>query len=86
MLLVELAGNQRLRALVNTFWDQAHRARMATLRLRPKPVESNRDHAAVVEAIVRQDPEAARRIHRAHRQRAGRMLVDLLNSLGIRQL
>lgn len=86
LLLVDFSGNRRLRALVGTFWDQAHRARMATLRLRPRPTASNADHAAVVDAIARRDPEAARRIHHEHRLRSGRMLVELLERYGINQL
>lgn len=85
-LLVEYSGNERLRTWVNTCRDQAHRARMATLRLRPKPVASNEDHAAVVAAIEQRDGEAARRIHHQHRVRAGAMLVDLLELHGITQL
>ena len=86
MLLVDYCGNARLRALVGTFWDQSHRARMATLKLRPKPVDSNKDHAAVVEAITRGDAEAAREIHRQHRIRAGQILVSLLKEHGLTQL
>jgi len=85
-LLVEYCGNERLRAMVRTCWDQAHRVRIATLRMRPKPLDSNKEHAEVVDAIARGDADAARRIHRNHRVRAGRMLVDLLNTHGIRQL
>ena len=60
------------------FRDQAHRARMQTLNLRPKPLQSNRDHAAVVTAIRNRDGAAAFEIHRRHRQEAGRMLLKLL--------
>ena len=42
--LVELCGNRLLAATVYNFWDRAHRARMFTLRLRPKPVHSTREH------------------------------------------
>ena len=82
--LVELSGNRRIVAVVNMFWDQAHRARMATLRIRPKPVNSNKDHAAVVAAIRRGDADAAHRIHRQHRMRAMQMLADLLERLGLK--
>jgi DNA-binding GntR family transcriptional regulator len=64
------------------FRDQAHRARMQTLRLRPKPVESNRDHAAVVDAIRKRDGDTAATIHRRHRQKAGAMLLRLLARCG----
>ena len=86
LLLVELCGNERLRSLVGTFWDQAHRARLITLGLRPKPTASNRDHAAVVDAIFRGDAEAARRLHRQHRVRSGELLVDLLTKHGLKQV
>jgi len=85
-LLVEYSGNERLRAMVRTCWDQAHRVRMATLSLRPKPTDSNKEHAEVVDAIARRDADAARRIHRNHRVRAGRMLVEILATHGIRHL
>lgn len=76
--LVEMSGNQRLIAMVDAIRDQSHRARMATLRLRPKPSLSNDEHAAVIAAIRRRDGETAHRLHRAHRQRAARLLLDLV--------
>lgn len=76
--LVESCGNARLRSLIFQFWDQSHRVRMATLRLRPKPVDSNRDHLALVEAIANRDCERARAIHRQHRRRHGEILAGLL--------
>jgi DNA-binding GntR family transcriptional regulator len=81
-LLVEFSGNSRLSQIVGMFRDQAHRLRMQTLRLRPKPTASNRDHAAVVEAIRKRDGEAAAAIHRRHRQQAGAMLLKLLAQYG----
>jgi DNA-binding GntR family transcriptional regulator len=85
-LLVDLCGNSRLKQIVATVRDQAHRARMQTLKLRPKPVDSNRDHAAVVEAIRKRDGERAAAIHRRHRQQAGAMLLSLLAKRGIEGL
>lgn len=76
--LLDGCCNHRLRELVYQFWDQTYRVRMLTLRLRPKPVASNRDHLALVEAIERRDPEEAARVHREHRIRAGKMLVGIL--------
>jgi DNA-binding GntR family transcriptional regulator len=86
LLLVEYCDNERLRALVSGYWDQSHRVRLVTLGLRPKPVDSNKDHAAVVDAIARGDAVAARRLHRQHRVRSGEMLVNLLKSHGLTQL
>lgn len=84
--LVELAGNQRLLGMVEAIRDQSHRARMVTLRLRPKPSLSNDEHAAVIAAIRRRDPDTAHRLHRAHRQRAARLLLDLVEHHGLDQL
>jgi len=85
-LLVELTNNQRLIAMVETLWDQVHRARMITLKLRPKPCQSNFDHRAVVDAIIDRDSTAAFQTHRDHRARSGKILVKLLEELGLNQL
>lgn len=84
--LVELCGNSRLKAVVGTFSDQVHRARMQTLVQRPRPVDSNRDHAAVVSAIKQGDGNQAYAIHRRHREQAGAMLLKLLERLGLQAL
>ena len=86
MLLVELGNNNRIRQLVQTYFDQAHRVRMLTLKLRPKPVDSNKDHRAVVEMIEKGNAEEARRIHYEHREKAGELLLSLLESYGFTQL
>lgn len=85
-LLIDLAGNARLKATVGHLWDQAHRARMATLRLRPRPDASNREHRALVEAIAQGDADRARHIHEEHRRNAGRLLVSILEDMGGSQL
>jgi DNA-binding GntR family transcriptional regulator len=85
-LLVEAAGNSRLTELVQTYVGQSHRVRMLTLRLRPKPVMSNRDHEAVVDAVAAHDARRARELHFAHREQSGRMLVELLASHGLTRL
>ena len=85
-LLLDLCGNQLLKQMVLRTWDRAHRARMVTLRLRPKPVNSTREHRALVKAIRQGDPAAAREVQRAHRERAGTELLDLLQRLGLQRL
>ncbi|TVO77886.1 MAG: GntR family transcriptional regulator [Sedimenticola selenatireducens] len=85
-LLVSLSGNERLAALVDTYYDQSHRFRMLTLRLRPKPVNSNKDHRETLEAIIRGDADAARQTHRKHREQSGKMMVELLKGHGLNQL
>lgn len=58
--LVDLAGNRQLQATVLNYWDRAHRARMFTLRLRPKPVSSTQEHMLMVERLRAGDPEGPR--------------------------
>lgn len=84
--LLDLGGNERLKAVVLNFWDRAHRVRILTLKMRPKPTRSTREHADLVDALRRGDAAAARSIHHAHRERAGRELLDLLHRLGLNQL
>ena len=67
-------------------FDQAHRARMATLHLRPWPRQSNKDHRALVRAILRGDARRAREIHSRHRRRAMAMLLALLKRHDLREL
>jgi DNA-binding GntR family transcriptional regulator len=82
-LLIELCGNQHLAEVARNFLDKAHRFRLLTLPLRPKPVYSNVNHAAVVEAVRRNDPQTAQDIHRAHKRRWARELSDLLERLDL---
>lgn len=84
--LVESCGNRRLADLIKTVWDQAHRARMATLTLRPPPAQSTREHRAIVRAILAGDAEKAGAIYRAHRKRAGAELLKIIARHQLRHL
>lgn len=75
--LLELAGNELLAEAVMKHWDRAHRARMFSLRLRPKPVNSTREHRALLARLVAGDAEGAARENRAHRERASRELLAI---------
>ena len=74
---IELAGNRQLRATVLNYWDRAHRARMFTLRLRPKPVNSTKEHRQMVERLRAGDAEGAARVTRVHRARATAELIAI---------
>ena len=82
-LLIELCGNAQLAEVAGTFLGKAHRFRLMTLPLREKPVYSNVNHAAVVEAVRRHDPQTAQDIHRAHKRRWSRELIDLIERLDL---
>lgn len=84
--LVELAGNRQLQATVLNYWDRAHRARMFSLRLRPKPVNSTKEHMQMVERLRAGDPEGAARVTRAHRERARRELVTIFERFNLVQM
>ena len=84
--LVDLAGNRQLQATVLNYWDRAHRARMFSLRLRPKPVSSTQEHMLMVERLRAGDPEGAARVTRAHRERANRELVTIFEHFKLAQM
>jgi DNA-binding GntR family transcriptional regulator len=84
--LVDLAGNRQLQATVLNYWDRAHRARMFTLRLRPKPVNSTKEHMQMVERLRAGDAAGAAAVTRAHRERASRELVALFERFKLAQM
>ncbi|MEO8717362.1 MAG: FCD domain-containing protein, partial [Burkholderiales bacterium] len=75
--LVELAGNRTLMEAVQRVGDRVHRARMFTLRLRPKPVRSTQEHTALLDRIRAGDAAGAVAVNRAHRERASRELIAI---------
>lgn len=80
-LILELCGNRQLAQTARLFLEKAHRVRLLTSPLRARPVYSNVNHAAVVEAVRRGDPQTAAEIHRAHKRRWSRELDGLLQQL-----
>ncbi len=84
--LIELAGNRLLAQAVLNFWDRAHRVRRLTLRLRPKPVNSTKEHMAVLDRIRAGDPHGAHEVNRAHRERASRELLAILERYRLQHL
>lgn len=84
--LVRLGRNSRIKSIVNMMQDQVRRARATTLFMRPLPLKSNQAHRRVYLAIEQGDAINARAAHRAHRQQAREMLVDLLERHRLRAL
>jgi len=84
--LLDLAGNRQLQATVLNYWDRAHRARLFTLRLRPKPVSSTREHMQMVERLRAGDAEGAARVTRAHRARATAELIAIFEHYRLQHL
>jgi DNA-binding GntR family transcriptional regulator len=84
--LIKMAGNKKLLSTVMSFWDRAHRARMFTLRLRQLPVNSTKEHMAMVDRIRQGDAEGAAAVNREHRQRAGRELLQIFETYRLQQM
>ena len=84
--LVALSGNRLLIEAVQNCWDRAHRARMVTLRMRPKPSSSTREHTEVVARIRASDARGAFEAHRAHRERGSRELLAILEQYRLNNL
>ena len=76
--LLELCGNRRLANMAFAVFDQVHRVRMVTLRMRPTPRQSSIDHRAVIDAIRAGDSRAAYDVHYQHRQKAMELLTRIL--------
>jgi DNA-binding GntR family transcriptional regulator len=85
-LLIEHSGNQRLLRMYHTVMDQSHRARMITLRIRPRPERSVKEHRSIVDAIKRGNASDARNYAKEHRVRARDQLLPLLEQVGFRHL
>lgn len=84
--LVRLSGNRMLTDTVMSYWDRAHRARMFTLRLRPKPVHSTQEHTALVDALRKGDAARASAINREHRQRASTELLRIFETFRLQHM
>lgn len=84
--LLNLCENKRLAQVAFTHFDQAHRVRMFTLRLREPPVDSTREHREQVEALRSGNPAKIRRMYRAHRERAAKELMEILEKFRLHNL
>jgi DNA-binding GntR family transcriptional regulator len=81
LLLIHGCGNRHLIEVAERFLERANHYRLLTSTRRVPPVYSNVNHAAVVEAIRRGDPQSAAEIHRSHKRRWMRELDGLLPRL-----
>ena len=84
--LLKIHGNTRLQGFVGNLYDQAHRARIVTLRLRERPVKSTEEHREILEHLKNGEAEAAREAFRQHRQRAADELLGILENYRLHRL
>lgn len=85
-IVLELHGNRRMTDFVGVLFDQAHRARIFTLRLRQRPERSTAEHREILDALGAGDARRARRVFRDHRKRVARELLTILEDYRLEQL
>lgn len=73
-ILVHAAGNDALSVMLNMCADMLSRTRPITQSIRGVPLATLKDHTAISSAVRAQDERAARRLMRAHLNRALRNL------------
>lgn len=78
--LLRLNGNKRLENIASALYDQAHRARMVTLRLRDKPMQSTAEHRVILNCLRAGDAARVHNVFSEHRERASRELTEILHS------
>lgn len=84
--LLKLHGNERLSAFVSTLFNQAHRARTFTLRMREKPIKSTQEHGEILAALEAGNAELAEQLFREHRGRTKNELLSILRDFRLAQL
>lgn len=84
--LVRLGGNKQVVAMVTNIHDQLRRLRTVTLKMRPTPERSQKEHSDLCDAIINGDAPLAGKIIRAHRVEAKNMLIELLENTGLKRL
>jgi DNA-binding GntR family transcriptional regulator len=80
-LIVDLAQNPRLRGIMDSQSDQLYRARLYTIKHRPKPTQSIIDHKAIIAVMRAGEPEAAKSMLQFHRYRARNEILKVIRSL-----
>lgn len=86
LALVEGCANRRFARIMQTVNDQYHRARVVTVRMRPRLEQSLPEHLGIAAAIREGAVEKAEFAARAHRIRARNDILPLIHDLGLRHL
>jgi DNA-binding GntR family transcriptional regulator len=76
--LHSLAGSRPLSRLIDLLWDSTEAYRALYYTLEDETAESDRAHRAIVDAVEREDTEAAIALQDAHRNRALQRLHSAL--------
>ena len=79
--IIDLAQNSRLRGIMDSQSDQIYRARLYTIKFRPKPIRSIMDHKAIVAAMRAGESEAVRMLLQSHRHRSRHEILEVIQSM-----
>lgn len=85
-ILLDLQGNRRIKDFVRALYDQAHRARVVTMRMRGPPHRSTQEHREILEYLLAGDGESTRRLFKQHRTRSAEELLAILEKYKLGQL
>lgn len=83
--LVEMSGSGRLRSMIEGLVKEQHLFRQVSLFRAPDMAQSNREHRAILDALVAGDSATARRLGEAHVQ-AGRDRFEAASKLIDKQI
>ncbi|SDJ01642.1 GntR family transcriptional regulator [Paenibacillus naphthalenovorans] len=76
-MLIKMSGNKTAAKVLDTLNSQSVRFQYKTILQRGRPDKSYEDHRAIVEAVIRRDPDAAEQAMRLHLGRILNGLRDL---------
>lgn len=76
--IYHMAGNSRLKQMLNLLSEQVMRYRTMTLSHGPRMRRALEEHRRIVEAIAGRDPERASRLAREHIESAENALMELI--------
>lgn len=76
--VVGKCGNQRLIQTYNSLRELTDRARFFALYIREMPVQSTREHRAMLEAILARDVDEISRLYRIHWERTTEEIVSII--------
>ncbi|CCN33610.1 putative HTH-type transcriptional regulator in the TAR-I ttuE-ttuC'intergenic region [Vibrio nigripulchritudo SO65] len=79
--LIRLSGNDTLTKMTQQLLDKSQRIRLLTLKVRPIPEASTREHTAAFRALEEGHFDEAVTIHERHRLRSSKELIDLLQGI-----
>ncbi|WP_082220356.1 GntR family transcriptional regulator [Domibacillus robiginosus] len=82
-LIIDYAGNKRLRAVIDSHSDQLYRARLFTINHRPIPFHSIVEHKAIISCMKAKDCKAASILIQSHRNRGHNEILAAVEKITV---